>query len=281
MQLFAPATLAEALDLLAAAPAPLTPVAGATDVYVSWHARPHDDLALLDLSRLAELRYCRLDGDTLRLGALATYWDVLSAPPIAAAFPLLEQAARLVGAIQTQARGTWAGNIANGSPAADGVPVLMAYDATVVLASRGGGEEFPLDRFYTGYRQSVRRPDQLITEVRVPLRPRSVEFFHKVAARSAQAIAKVGVAVVRDGLGWRIVASSVGPVVCRCRGLEAALAAGRMFASPEELWDCLRSDVSPISDLRSTARYRQAVLCRLLFDGLCSTTAAGERPAES
>lgn len=268
MKLHTPTTLAEALDLLSAAPAPLTPVAGATDVYVSWHARPHDDLALLDLTRLAELRYARLEGDMLRLGALATYWDVLSAPPIAAAFPLLEQAARLVGAIQTQARGTWAGNIANGSPAADGVPVLMAYDATVVLASRAGVEEVPLDRYYTGYRQSVRRPDQLITEIRVPLRPRSVEFFHKVGARSAQAIAKVGVAVVRDALGWRVVASSVAPVVCRCRALEAALTTGRTFASPDEVWDCLRGDVSPISDIRSNARYRQVVLCRLLFDSL-------------
>src|SRR5262249_29681034 len=151
----------------AATPAP-TPIAGATDLFVSWHLHPHDDVSLLDLSKLSELKYCRLSGAALRLGALATYWDVLCAPEICVQFPLVAQAARLVGAIQTQSRGTWAGNIANGSPAADGVPAMMAYGATVVLASRDGTVDVPLDRYYTGYRQSVRRPDQLITEIIIP-----------------------------------------------------------------------------------------------------------------
>jgi CO/xanthine dehydrogenase FAD-binding subunit len=272
LTLFTPRNLDEALDALAAAP--LTPIAGATDLFASWHQRPHDDLELLDLSRLAELRYARLDGDTLRLGALATYWDVIQSPEICAAFPLLPQAARLVGAIQIQSRGTWAGNIANGSPAADGVPVLMAYDATVVLACSRSLQptheisEVPLDRYFTGYKQSVRRPDQLITEIRLPIRARSAEVFHKVGARSAQAIAKVAVAIVRDALGWRIAASSVAPSVCRCRTLESALDAGSTFAGPDEVWDYLKSDVAPIDDIRSTARYRQVVLARLLHHAL-------------
>src|SRR5207247_1776589 len=76
--------------------------------------------------------------------------------------PLLVRAARQVGAIQIQARGTWAGNIVNASPAADGVPVLMAYDAVVVLESWRGREEVPLDRFYTGYKEMRRRADQLV-----------------------------------------------------------------------------------------------------------------------
>ena len=80
------------------------------------------------------------------------------------------EAARLVGAIQIQSRGTWAGNVVNASPAADGVPVLMAYDAVVVLQSHDGREEVPLDAFYTGYKETRRRPDQLVTEIRLPRR---------------------------------------------------------------------------------------------------------------
>jgi len=265
LQVSSPSTLAEALETLAAAEHPLTPVAGGTDLLVCWHQQSKDDLHLLDLSRLRELQPLRLSDACLELGALTTYWQVIESREVSRAFPLLAKAARQVGAIQIQARGTWAGNIANGSPAADGVTALMAYDATVVLQSRGGMTEVPLDRYYTGYKQSVRRPDQLITAIRIPRQERELEWFHKVGTRCAQAIAKVGVAVVRDSQGWRVVANSVAPTVCRCRKLENALAAGRSFQSPEEVRHVLRNDISPIDDVRSTARYRATVLSRLLY----------------
>lgn len=269
MLLLTPNTLDEALELLAttdAGPRGLTPVAGGTDLLVFWHQQVKNGLSLLDLSRLrAELQPSRLTESQLELGALTTYWDVISTPEVAAAFPLLGEAARQVGAVQIQMRGTWAGNIGNGSPAADGVPVLMAYDATVVLQSRGGRTEVPLDQYYTGYRKSVRRPDQLIVGVRVPRRTREREWFYKVGPRRAQAISKVAVAVVKDAHGWRVVANSVAPVVCRCRNLEQALDAGRSFGSPAEIAQILASDIAPIDDIRSTARYRATVLSRLLY----------------
>ncbi len=265
MQVLSPSTLAEALEMLAAAEHALTPVAGGTDLLVCWHQQPKDDLHVLDLSRLRELQPLRLTDDRLELGALTTYWQVIESREVSRAFPLLVQTARQVGAIQIQTRGTWAGNVANGSPAADGVLVLMAYDASVVLQSRDGMTEVPLDRYYTGYKQSVRRPGQLIAAIRIPQRERELEWFHKVGTRRAQAIAKVAVAVVRDSQGWRVVANSVAPVVCRCRDLEKALTAGRSFQSPEEVRHILRKDVSPIDDIRSTGRYRATVLSRLLY----------------
>ena len=246
--------------------APLIPIAGGTDLLVSWHQQPKDGMSLLDLSRLgSQLQPHRLTDTELELGALTTYWDVTSSPEVAAVFPLLVEAARLVGAVQIQMRGTWAGNIGNGSPAADGVPVLMAYDARVVLQSRAGQTEVPLDQYYTGYRQSVRRSDQLIVAIRVPRRPREREWFYKVGPRRAQAISKVAVAVVKDAAGWRVVANSVAPVVCRCRHLEQALADGRTFQTPAEIAQVLAADISPIDDIRSTARYRATVLSRLLY----------------
>ena len=254
-----------ALDLMADSAPPPTPIAGGTDLLVSWHHRLKDDLALLDLSLLPELRVFQLTDEYLELGGATTYWQVIESAEVSHAFPLLAQAARQVGAIQIQTRGTWAGNIANASPAADGVPVMMAYDAVVVLQSRDGTTEVPLDQYYTGYKQSVRRPEQLIRAIRMPRREREFEWFHKVGARSAQAIAKVGVAMVKDAHGWRVAANSVAPFVCRCRALEAALDAGQTFRSPDEIADILSADISPIDDLRSTAEYRRRVLSRLIY----------------
>ncbi|TWT42299.1 Nicotinate dehydrogenase FAD-subunit [Phycisphaerae bacterium RAS1] len=267
MKLLSPRSLPEALALLSASPA--TPIAGGTDLLVSWHHRAKDDLTLLDLSRLGgDLARMSLAADALELGALTTYWDVIRSSEVAAAFPLLVRAAREVGAIQIQTRGTWAGNIGNGSPAADGVPVLLAYDATVVLASSSGRREVALCDYWTGYKQSVKRADELIVAIRLPRRRRMFEYFHKVGSRSAQTITKVGVAIVHDDAGWRVAANSVAPYVCRCRNVENELNAGRRFASPAALRAVVGTDVSPIDDLRSTAAYRLNVLSRLLYFAL-------------
>ena len=266
MRVLTPKTLDEALERLATEGESLKPIAGATDLLVSWHDQPKDDLNLLDLTPLRDqLGPLRMSDDFLELGALTTYWDVIASPEVTAAFPLLAEAARQVGAIQIQARGTWAGNIGNGSPAADGVLVLMACDASVILRSPAGQTDVPLNEYYTGYKQSVRRPEQLIVAIRVPRRQREHEWFHKVGARTAQAISKVGIAVVKDENGWRVVANSVAPVVCRCRAFEKALTNGRTFQNPAEIRQLLDADISPIDDIRSTARYRATVLSRLLY----------------
>jgi len=123
----------------------------------------------------------------------------------------------------------------------------------------------PLDSYYTGYRQTVRRPNELLVAIRMPRRVRDVQWFYKVGSRAAQPIAKVGVALVHDEAGWRVVANSVAPTVCRCRNMEAALEAGRRFASPDEVRQVIAQDVSPIDDMRSTAAYRLNVLSRLLY----------------
>jgi CO/xanthine dehydrogenase FAD-binding subunit len=261
MRVLRPASLD---DALAAMGPGVTPIAGGTDLLVSWHHRDKEGLTLLDLSRIEALRGWRFDDETLELGALTTYWDVMDAAEIVREAPLLPEAARQVGAIQIQTRGTWAGNIANASPAADGVPVLMAYDAQVTLASTRGRRSVALAEYYTGYKQTLRAPDELLVAIRVPRRARNFEWFHKVGARAAQAITKVGVAMTRLPAGWRVVANSVAPFVCRCRNLEAALDAGATFRSSAEVRDVLARDVTPITDMRSTAAYRLNVLARLI-----------------
>lgn len=269
MKLLLPDTIAEACAMLAAEP-DVRPIAGATDLLVHWpdHQREHEK-TYADLSGLrSALQPMTRSADGLRIGALTTYWDVLQDARVCAEYPLLAEAARQVGAIQIQSRGTWAGNIGNGSPAADGVPVLMTYDARVVLTARGSEREVALQDYFTGYRQSVRRPDELITAIVLPRPGPGFAAFCKVGPRRAQAITKVGVAIRQVGDGWRVVANSVAPTVKRCPGVEGLLASGTPVRSPDDLLPAVSGDVSPIDDIRSTAEYRRSVLCRLLYYSL-------------
>jgi len=260
-----PGSLAEALETLASDP-DLVPMAGGTDLLVHWpqHTELHER-SYLDLSGVEELRPHRWEADELVLGGLTTYWDIIEDLRARSELPLLIDAARQVGSIQIQTRGSWAGNIVNASPAADGVPVLMAYDAVVVLESTRGRSEVPLSRFYSGYKEMRKAPDELVTEIRVPRRAYDVQIFEKVGSRRAQAITKVGVAVTRSDAGWRVVANSVAPVVCRCPAVERILEEGSEVVGPEDLLPAIREDVTPIDDIRSTAEYRENVLARLLY----------------
>lgn len=268
MKLLVPESPSEALALLAATP-DAVPMAGGTDLLVHWPLRTTEhDRTYLDLSPLRALRGLRWEDGALVLRGLATYWDVIRDPRAAQELPLLVEAARQVGAVQIQARGTWAGNIVNASPAADGVPVLMAYDAVVVLESVRGRAEIPLAEFYTGYKEMRRAADELVVEIRVPRRAYALQRFFKVGARRAQAIAKVGLAVTRSSAGWRVVAASMAPTIRRCPSLERLLEDGADIRSPDDLLPGLTEDVSPIDDIRSSAAYRGQVMARVLYDAI-------------
>ncbi|MFQ5889620.1 MAG: FAD binding domain-containing protein [Gemmatimonadota bacterium] len=265
MTVLMPGSLREACDMLAASDGAI-PMAGGTDLLVHWPLKPEEHgRTYVDLSGLEELRLHRWTDDELVLGGLTTYWDVIRDPRAWKEFPLLIDAGRQVGAIQIQSRGTWAGNIVNASPAADGVPVLMAYDAVVLLESTRGREEVPLSDFYLGYKEMRRRPDQIITAIRMPRREYSFQLFEKVGSRRAQAITKVGVAIAGSDFGWRVVANSMAPTVCRCPAVEALLEGEEPVSSPDDLLPAIRQDVSPIDDIRSTAEYRERVMARVLY----------------
>ncbi len=272
MKLLLPETVRDALAHMAGRDGVTTPIAGGTDLLVHWPLRLGErDRTYVDLWQLKELKPLRWTADALILGGLTTYWDVIRDRRAGDEFPLLVAAARQVGAIQIQARGTWAGNIVNASPAADGVPALMAYGAVVVLESQRGTEEVPLDGFYTGYKDMRRRPDQLIVAVRIPRRRYSYQTFAKVGSRRAQAIAKVGLAVTQSDDGWRVVAASMAPTIRRCPAIERLLQQGAVLRDSDDLLPAIARDVSPIDDVRSTAEYRRRVMARVLYDELRET----------
>jgi CO/xanthine dehydrogenase FAD-binding subunit len=184
---------------------------------------------------------------------------------------MLAAAAREVGGVQIQNRGTIGGNIANASPAGDSLPVLAAAEAVVVLRSAGGIRRVPFSGFYSGYRQSVRRPDELIVALEIAA-VRGRQWFRKVGTRAAQAISKVVMAGVRGdghGDGVRLAIGSVAPTVVRLPGTEAAIVSGR---SPEAIRRALADEIAPIDDIRSTADYRRRIAQNLLDRFIADTS---------
>ncbi len=253
-----PRTLRAALRLLRDQPA--VPLAGCTDVYVGLNAGAPPAPRYLNLWRLGSLRRIEAAGEGLRLGALCTWTQVARAPLVRRHLPMLAAAALQIGGVQIQNRGTIGGNIANGSPAGDSLPVFAAADAIVELRSADGIRRVPFTAFYTGYRRSLMRPDELIVAVEVP-RIEGAQWFRKVGTRAAQSISKVVMAGVRAPGGPRIALGSVAPTVIRARRAEEALAAGAPIVEAQRL---LQDDISPIDDLRSTAAYRRRVAANLL-----------------
>src|SRR5579872_278932 len=179
-----PRSLRDALAMLRDE-GPLTPMAGCTDLYVALNYNTLKETRFLNLWRLTALRAIVARGPHLSIGALATHTDLIRSPLVRARLPMLGAAAREVGGVQIQNRGTIGGNVANASPAGDTLPVLAAADAVVVLQSAAGVRRVPFTAFYTGYRRSVRLPDELIVAFEVgPVRGR--QWFRKVGTRAAQ-----------------------------------------------------------------------------------------------
>ncbi len=269
LTLVEPRSLRDALRMLRDE-APLTPMAGCTDLYVALNFGTLKESRFLDLWRLDDLRGIDAREGGLWIGALSTFTEALASPLVRRRLPMLAEAARQVGGVQIQNRGTVGGNIANASPAGDTLPVWAAAEATVVLQSAGGERRIPFTSFYTAYRQTVRRPDELIVGVHVPRVPPR-QWFRKVGTRAAQAISKVVMAVV-DGERPRIALGSVAPTVVRAVKTEAALAGGVPIREAAAI---LQSEIAPIDDLRSTAAYRRRVAANLLARAIAEMRQAG------
>lgn len=255
-----PTTLAEAVDLLSTGEARI--LAGGTDFYPAQGERVVSD-AVVDISGLRELRGVTRDGDSIRIGGLTTWTEVLRAP-LPRCFDALKSAAREVGSVQIQNRGTVAGNLCNASPAADGVPPLLALDAEIELTSKTASRRITLEEFIIGNRKTKRRSDEILTAVWIP---RTLEdaasSFVKLGARRYLVISIVMVAAIvqTDGegrvAGARVAVGSCSAVAQRLRALEADLLG---VPAQQVLHGCVQrkhlAPLSPIDDVRATSEYR-------------------------
>ena len=247
-------------------------VSGGTDVYPAHVGKP---LArpLVDLSGVAGLRGINETADGFRLGAATTWTDIIRAalPP---GFDGLTAAAREVGSIQIQNRGTIAGNLCNASPAADGVPPLLSLDASVELAFPGGRRVLPLASFITGYRRTALAPGEIVTAVLVPRpAPAARAAFVKHGARRYLVISILMAAAVveMDAKGCiaraAVVVGAASPVAQRLPELEADLlgfsGAPSAIVAPRHL-----AGLSPIDDVRASAAYRREAACAAVGEAL-------------
>jgi CO/xanthine dehydrogenase FAD-binding subunit len=273
-----PTELKDALQALQGLP--LTILAGGTDVYPARVERAVAD-DVLDISRMQSLKRIEEHEDHWRIGAGVT-WTQLIRAPLPGCFDGLKAAAREVGGVQIQNVATLAGNICNASPAADGVPNLMALDTLVELQSGRGARTLPVSGFITGNRRTRRAPDEMVTALLVP-RPRrgARSTFLKLGARKYLVISIVMVAGVieaaDDGTvaAGRIAVGACSAVAQRLATLEAALA-GLPLASG--LADAVRPEhldaLAPIDDVRAPAAYRRDAALTLVRRALHELAAA-------
>ena len=267
MEFLAPTTWADALAAKGAYPGAL-PVTGGTDVMVEINFDQRRPPALLDLTRVAELREWAPDQGRIRVGAAVTYSRVID--ELATALPGLAMAARTIGSPQIRNRGTVGGNLGAASPAGDSHPPLLAADAVVEVASAARGvRQVPVAQFYTGVKRNVLAPDELIAAVLVA--PSSgPQQFCKIGTRNAMVIAvsAFGFALHPDR---RAVGTGIGSAAPTPRRAEAAaeflageLGAAGLWESRGELPDALAREfghlvsaaAAPIDDVRGSATYR-------------------------
>jgi CO/xanthine dehydrogenase FAD-binding subunit len=270
-----PGCLSEALGLLAHEPGIWQPFAGGTDLMVLLESGKLSHKRFLSLAKLEDLRGFETAADAITMGALTTYSDILKHPVLQSEFPLLCSAARETGSVATQNRGTLGGNIVNASPAADSSPALLVYGAEIELVSARGVRWLPYQGFHTGYKKMQLAADELLRAIRLPRRANAwKQYYRKVGTRKAQAISKVcfaGAAWIEAGAirDIRIALGSIAPVVMRALKTESVLRGAKL--APEVVVaakETLAREISPIDDIRSTARYRLRVTQNLLEEFL-------------
>lgn len=284
--MISPSSLDEALVVKAARPYAV-PIAGGTDLLVDMNFGRVRPEAILDLSRVPELKVSDQGGDIVHLGASTTFARIIREGEPGA----LREAARTIGSPQIRNRATLGGNLGTASPAGDSLPVLFAYDAEVIVgAHRAQPRSIPIERFFAGPRRHVLDDHELILGVRWE-RVRGPSVFSKIGTRNAMVIAVANLCLAIDTTKrrTRIALGSVGPTVLRAREAERLLddALHDLWDDPsgvldaevvEEVAQAVARSAQPIDDVRATARYRRHA-CRVLAQRAVGWALAGRAGA--
>ena len=254
--------------------------AGTTDILPQMRQGRFAGADLLDISGLTgELGDVRISADNgemparcedrgceLVIGAVATHEQISGDALVRRYCAPLAEAVSLVGSPQIRVRGTIGGNLCNASPASDTAPVLTATGAEAVLMSARGTRRVPVDQLAVRPGLTCLEPDEILTEVRIPLGGAEPwrGIYHKVGTRNALMIAIADAAILyHPAFGWRIACGSVGPTVLRAGECEALFP--RDEQTREAFKEALAKDICPIDDVRATAAYRFETLVNLIY----------------
>ncbi|RIK16019.1 MAG: xanthine dehydrogenase small subunit, partial [Acidobacteria bacterium] len=279
-ELVRPADLAEAVEVLAGREDAL-PVAGCTDVGVEITIRGARPPLLVAVDRLPELRGLEVGQDRITIGAALTLSEVERG--LAGRVPLLAELFPQFASRLIRNGATLGGNLGTASPIGDAAPVLLALDASLVLAGPGGERTVALAEYFTGYRRTVRAREELIKEVVVPLPLARTTAFHKIAKRRFDDISSVAVAFALDVVDGSVARARIGlggvaATPLRARRTEAELE-GRTWTAEtaRAAAAVLGTEGTPMSDHRASDRYRRAVLEQSLLKLHAQTTTEGDR----
>ncbi len=277
-KLINPKNLKDALKLMAKNKdqTVIKPIAGGTDLMVLFERGILPEGEYLNILNLKELNFIKISKQEIEIGAATTFNTIKDHPIIKKEFPMLADAAKLVGAWAIQSRATIAGNIANASPAADSPPALLCYDAKLKIKSHTKTDIRPLHGFYTGYKAMNLGPAELICSIILPrpLKTTSIERYHKVGARVMMAISKVcfaGKITLKDKKidEIRLACGSVAPYSLRlCKTEEILLKKELSKETIARAIKTLEKEIAPIQDIRSTKEYRVQVAKNILKDFL-------------
>lgn len=265
--LLIPHTLHDALQALAPADHSVQALAGGTDMIVNVRARLVKPDVLVSLNEVGELRGVGRVNGSIRIGAGTRISDFLTNPLLLEHADLARQAAYVFANPMIRNLATVGGNIATASPAGDIIPPLLALDAEIELVSQNATRRLPLREFFIGPRKTVRRSDELILNLYLPItQPHAAGAFYKLGLRQADAISIVSVAawVRRDGdmvQDVRLALGAVAPRPLRAERAEAILR-GQAFTDTlfSEAARVAADESSPIDDLRGTAAYRRRMV---------------------
>ncbi len=263
-------------------------LAGGTDIIPKMRQRKLTPTILVDTSGIPDLEFIEDQGHQVVIGALTTHQQIAQSQLIEEVNPALQTAVKTIGCIQTRCRGTLGGNLANASPAADTIPPLLIYDASILIQSLEGERIIPLESFILGPGKTDLKQGEFIHSVSFPRLPAEWgAAFIKVGKRSGMAISVVNAAaaLVMDEKGLivdpRLALGAVGSVVIRCRETERFLVGkeptGDLFAEAGSL---VQEEIRPISDIRSTVDYRLHSASVIVTRALKAAALQAERRVE-
>ena len=286
IKLFRPHSLEEALSQRAEYGQDALPIAGGQSLLVMLRNKLIDPKVLLDLEPLRELRGLQPCADGVSIGAMTTFFDLISSADVQKASPILAQAAAKVGSTAIRNLGTIGGNLCHNEPGADLPPALLALNASVELRSRKGTRKVPLKEFFQGYFETAVEADEILCRVNIPTLPQGacgVYIKHAISPEDL-AIAGVAVVIVPDGKNpvsareLRIGLGGVSPVPLRALKAEAALNGRALtdeaIAAAAEI---AASETEPMSDPHASAEYRRKMVKVLVRRALAAAIEGGER----
>lgn len=270
-----PQQLNDALDLLATRDN-IKLLAGGTDLIVYLKEELVKPELLLDVKGLPELNGIRETGDQIFIGANVTFTDLLESDLISEKLPLLWECSKTVASIGIRNRATLTGNICSAVPSLDSAPALLVYDAQVMLKSRNSERNISIHDWFTGPKRTALKQDELVLGIKLPVPLKHAGIYEKLGRYKGEDLAQAGIGIYVDTkYNYRFAACAVGPVSKRLENLEE-LFKGK--AVSEELIDqateMIPTEISPISDIRSSAEYRVHMMQVMFKRGLWKAVAS-------